>query len=408
MKSLPFHIGHRLRLVVAGFAIVAIASALTLSIFAARSGLAAPRNASCLPDLAIGDVPGLGIPGVMSLAQPAQRPGILVAWRNTKKVLEVEALVKNLGCRAASGLLTVEVLDGAHHILAKEPPATQPFVVAVPRASDGGDTGITVQVPGTYRLNQILDGIDRDHGVYCLRIRIQTLQFADANNRNNAAVKCYNNAAMMVSNGIAAYQFYLRNSSNHSVSGRILIEQTKLPSGWSLETKPAGGSQVTLRPDAIVLGSIVLTGPAQVQEGAYVDIRPTLISTSNDVIDADEFYVAADYRPPQITHAFVAPGRDAHSLYVNVRAIDSVDGVAEASGVTVEWSTDDGFTVNQRALTYVDGNFLSATGFDGDVGPFPDGTRVKLAIRVHDVVGNTAKTKTVDIQIPLTKVIDIS
>src|SRR5438309_2239566 len=67
-------------------------------------------------DLGIGEAPGLGQPGIQSMMRPVARPGILVAWRNTRQVLEVEVLVTNHGSEAGKGRIEVEVLDGQHNV----------------------------------------------------------------------------------------------------------------------------------------------------------------------------------------------------------------------------------------------------------------------------------------------------
>jgi hypothetical protein len=63
--------------------------------------------------------------------------------------------------------------------------------------------------------------------------------------------------------------------------------------------------------------------------------------------------------------------------------------------------------MNRRTLTYQDGNFLSATGFDTDLGPFPDGVEVKLTLIVQDVTGNSVRTKEVQFRVPLDKNLEL-
>jgi hypothetical protein len=369
------------------------------------SGFAAARNVGV--DLGIGEAPGLGQPGVMSMTKPTTRPGILVAWRNTEKILEVETLVTNRGTTAGKGRLEVEILDGEHNVLAKRPLESQPFVVTIPAASDGGLPGTTVQIPGTYQLNKLLDELDRTNDVYCLRVRIETLDVVDSDLLNNTSIKCYNTSSKLVSKGISFHRFYLRNTQSQPVEGEVLIQRPELPQGWEVLTEPKPGTKMTLQPGQFVIGLITVRAPETVKEGDYLDIRPTLIDSSRKVIDGSEFYVAADSQPPSITRAMVAPGREPNSVYLVVRAVDSVSGVAEASGASVEWSTDTGFTMNKRTLTYQDGNFLSATGFDTDLGPFPDGVKVKLTIIVQDVTGNSVRTKEIEFQVPLDKPLEL-
>src|SRR4029450_10011620 len=113
-------------------------------------------------------------------------------------ILEVETLVTNHGTRAAHGRLVVAVLNREHRVLATQPPASRPFVVSVPRYDAGGDQGITVQVPGTYNLNHLLDGVDRAHDGYCIRISVSSVDAPDSHLLNNVAVKCYNVSTQIV------------------------------------------------------------------------------------------------------------------------------------------------------------------------------------------------------------------
>ena len=358
-------------------------------------------------DLGIGDAPGLGQPGIMSMSNPSERPGILVAWRNTQQVLEVEVLVINRGTDIGKGRLEVEVLDGEHKMLARQPPDSQPFVVSVPPADGGGLPGLTVQVPGTYNLNRMLDKLDRAQDPYCLRVRIETLETRDQDLTNNTGIKCYNASAKLLSGDSAHHRFYLRNTGTTTVEGTLVVQRPELPPDWTLQVEPAPGTKIKLAPDQFIIGMLLIRSKGAVAEGDYLDIRPLLVDRSSNVIDGSEFYVAADPIPPEITRAFVAPGTSPNTVYLVTRAVDSISGIAEASGASVEWSTDAGFTQNRRTLTYQDGNFLAPTGFDTDLGPFAPETQVRLTFVVSDVVGNATRTKEVEFTVPLMEVIEV-
>lgn len=358
-------------------------------------------------DLGIGDAPGLGQPGIMSMSRPAERPAILVAWRNTQQVLEVEVLITNQGSKSGKGRVHVEVLDGQHNVLAKQPVESQPFVISVPPASGGGMPGITVQIPGTYNLNKMLDQLDRAQDAYCLRVTIETLEVKDDDGSNNVGVKCYNSSAKLVSGDSVHHRFYLRNTGTEPVEGTLVIKRPELPEDWTLQVEPAPGTKIKLDPGKFIIGMLLVRSKGAVVEGHYLDIRPVLLDRARNVIDGSEFYVAADSTPPQITRAFVGPGSEPNTVYLVARSVDSISGVAEASGASVEWSTDAGFTQNRRTLTYQDGNFLAPTGFDTDLGPFAPNTEVRLTFVVRDVVGNATRTKEVTFKTPVTDVIEV-
>src|SRR5438876_398151 len=57
----------------------------------------------------------------------SHRPNILVAWRNTERVLEVEVLVRNLGDQAGRGNVRLEICDDEGRQLL----TTKPFPVTV-------------------------------------------------------------------------------------------------------------------------------------------------------------------------------------------------------------------------------------------------------------------------------------
>lgn len=375
-------------------------------------------GASPLVDLGIADTSGLARPGLQAFGEPVNRPGILIAWRNSAQIRETEVRVRNLGARAGTGRVTVEILDAEHSVLESQPSSEHPFVVELPSRVQGGDTGVVVQVPGTYQKNRLLDDLDRARHPYCIRIRLDTLAAQDANPLDNVAVKCYNTAAKMVSNGVSFHEYVFRNDGRDLLDGNIRFERSDLPRGWTMEARPEPGSAVSLRPGEVLRGSILVRGPEKVTEGAHVDIRPMLVSRSGEVVDKSEFLVVSDTRAPEFTEAFLAPGTvrvDApaetaaarNTVYVNLRAVDSVSGVAEASGASVVYSTDAGFTRTQRTMAYSDGNFTAPTGFDTDIGPFPDGTVIEVFAVVRDVAGNEMRTKPVKVTVPLLEQINL-
>jgi len=354
-------------------------------------------------NLGVGDVTGLGRPGLQAFGNPTERPGILIAWRNTHKVEETEVRVRNLGTEAGKGRLSIDLVDADHQVLESKPPKDQPFVVEVPSAAQGGGNGILVQVPGSFRMNSRLDELDRANDPYCIRVRIETMSANDLNPIDNVGVKCYNYQYRMDAHGVVLHQYTFWNNSKSPMKGTVKFEERPLPAGWTVEANPKPGTSVRLAPGEFLRGSVTLRGPDKVKEGSYADIRPMLLSAAGDVVDKTEFFVAADRTAPKLTSAFVAPGSHPGTIYLNVRSIDSSSGVAEASGAQVIFSTDNDPTHTVRTLTYTDGNFTAPTGFDTDIGPFPAGTTVEIVLAVHDVAGNEARTKPVRVTVPVTE-----
>ncbi len=377
----------------------------SLAVIADRGGAAPVVPDS---DLGVADVPGLARPGLDAIARPPARPGILVAWRNTERILETEVRVRNLGTQTARARLTVEILDAEHRVLHSRPDPSAPFIVEVPAADQGGDIGRLVQVPGTLEMNRTLDALDRNLTPYCLRITVDPL-LAETNVADNLAVKCYNAAARMVPGGTALHQFTLVNTSNRALRGVIRYEGRALPAGWTMTTDPAEGEAVRLAPHEVRRGTVVVHGPARLDGPAFADIRPRLIDDEGKVLDKSEFFVAADDTPPEFTEASAAAGPPDRpgTVYVQVRAADSGSGVAEASGASVLFSTDAGRTYARGPLAYADGNFTAPTGFDGTVGPFAPGTVLTMFVTVRDVAGNETATRPLTVRIPLTDRVDL-
>jgi hypothetical protein len=356
----------------------------------------------------VADVPGLARPGLDAIARPPARPGILVAWRNTEKILETEVRIRNLGPRPERAGVTVEILDADHRVLHSRPDPSTPFVIEVPAADRGGDVGVLVQVPGTLEMNRTLDALDRNLAPYCMRVTVEALA-PDSGRAANRTVKCYNAAARMVPGGAALHQFSLVNTTDRELRGTVRYQGPKLPAGWTMTVDPVDGAGIRLAPHQAVRGSVIVHGPARPDGPAFADIRPVLVAGSGSIVDMSEFFVAADDTGPEFTEASAAAGPQDRpgSVYVQVRASDSGSGVAEASGASVLFSTDAGRTYARGPMLYADGNFTAPTGFDGTLGPFPAGTVLTMFVVVRDVAGNETATRPVDVRVPVTAPVDL-
>src|SRR5882762_8701406 len=112
----------------------------------------------------------------------SHRPNILVAWRNTERILEVEVQVRNLGDRPGRGNVRIEICDDEGHVLL----ATKPFPVAVPARQEGGEEGVVVQTKGFRMMNIMFDQLDRLNQRYKLRAVVET-EGNDLNQIDNVA-----------------------------------------------------------------------------------------------------------------------------------------------------------------------------------------------------------------------------
>jgi len=385
-------------------------SGLVVSLVSAPS-MASSGNAPV--DIRIGQEEGFGRLPRSSLSDvvSADRPAILIAWRNTARIRETELLIQNRAERAARARVGIQVLDADHRILAAEPSPQNPVLVDIPSASQGGRAGIVVKVPGRASTNSLFDQLDNAGQSYCIRAVIQPVGVADSNLADNSATKCYNNSARIDSAGNALFQYYLRNDSTRAVNARLVLTRSALPKGWWLEATPRQGSRVHLSPGSAMTGVIALHAPRRVAEGSSVDVRPTLLAKDGRVVDSSEYFATADHFAPTLSIATASPGQlisnddsassVSRSVYLNVIGGDAASGLAEAGGVFAEFSTDGGVTRNTRTLAYADGNFVGATRFETNLGPFPEGTKVTLNIVARDVVGNFVRTLPQQVTVPL-------
>src|SRR6267154_1385500 len=79
----------------------------------------------------------------------SHRPNILVAWRNTERILEVEVLVRNRGSEPGRGSLVLDLCDNEGKSLY----STKPVAVSVPAQQNGGEDGTIVQSKGFRMMN---------------------------------------------------------------------------------------------------------------------------------------------------------------------------------------------------------------------------------------------------------------
>src|SRR5438309_2755527 len=58
---------------------------------------------------------------VIGTDQKTGRPNILIAWRNTERILETEVEVKNLSEEQVTGAMSIAIIDGEGKVLLKSP-----------------------------------------------------------------------------------------------------------------------------------------------------------------------------------------------------------------------------------------------------------------------------------------------
>lgn len=329
-----------------------------------------------------GDASGIDL-GV-GRGSESHRPNILVAWRNTQRILEVEILVRNFGDKPGRGKVRMEICDEEGKTLL----GTEPFSVSVPARSQGGEEGTIVQTKGFKLMNLMFDQLDRMHQRYKLRARVET-EGTDLNLVDNIASKSFNVDSRALPGTKNVYRYRFTNTTDSPVNATVHLDQTALPSGWILQADPPVGTKLVLAPKEVFIGYLSVTTPKVITEGQYVDFQVALTGIKNGnpyTIDQDEWFLVATSKPPEVDQPTVTLRSDG-TLAVNVVAFDPICGVREASGVQVAYSLDGGTTFSTRILAYVRGNFYNKTWFEGVLGPFLAGVEVHPVVTVSNNAG---------------------
>jgi len=314
----------------------------------------------------------------------SHRPNILVAWRNTERILEVEVLVRNRGDRQGAGQVRLEICDEEGKRLL----TTEPFKVTVPARADGGEEGVVVQTKGFRMMNIMFDQLDRLNQRYKLRATVET-EGDDLNPLDSVATKSFNVDGRALPGGTSTYRYRLTNPSNSTKTASVFIDHTAIPAGWLMKADPEPGTPVTLGPNEVFTGYITVKTPKKLSDGEYIDLQAGLAEVINGrkhVVDQDEWYLVATTQGPQVDKPTLTERPDG-SLAVNVAAFDPICGIKEASGVQVAYSLDHGTTFSTRVMAYTRGNFYDKTWFEAVLGPFASGLEVTAVVTVSNNAG---------------------
>jgi hypothetical protein len=197
------------------------------------------------------------------------------------------------------------------------------------------------------------------------------------------------------------YEYWLRNDSPTPSILKMLIDSSNLPPGWELAAAPAHGQILTLAPGQITQGTAIVRTPHDTRVGAHVDLRFTAANVKNGTIaDSREWFLVYDTTAPRILEQKLVVDPKTGIVDIFVKAVDELSGIKEASGVTIEFSTDDGLTWAGEVISYLEGNFLLPTSFASAIGPFRAGTRIRAALTVSDNAGNIVRAGPMVINIP--------
>jgi hypothetical protein len=350
-------------------------------------------------DLGIGDE-SRGRPNIRADAEQFNynRPAILIAWRNTAQVLEVEVLVTNLGVDQGKGQVHVEVVDEYGKTLARMPPNGAVVPVTVPARDDGGKEGSLVQIGGSKALNALIDRLDRDREKYYIKAVVTTVG-EDKNPYDNYKVKSYNRDFRARPGSVHFFDYFFTNLSDQPQKIRWYLDMSPLPKGWEMEARPAPGYVLTLAPNQSIQGNVLVRTPREIIEGDRIEMRMSGIDENNQIVTQTEWHLVHDNDPPEIISPSITATDDG-GIDVEVTVNDILSGIYEASGVKSEYSTDKGATYSTRVISYVYGSFVNPTLFKTTLGPFAPDAVVQVTLSAMDIAGNIERTEPVMIKIP--------
>lgn len=346
-------------------------------------------------DLGIGDE-NSGRPNLRADERSYNRPAILIAWRNTAQILEVEVLVRNLGSDQGQGKVHIEILDEYGRSMVQMPSRGEEVLITIPGRTEGGEEGKIVQLTGTKSLNALIDRLDRDKAKYYIKAAVETIE-KDKNLLDNVKVKSYNRDFRAKPGAVHFFDYYFTNTTDHPQTLRWYLEMSPLPKGWELELKPAPGATMTMAPNQAIQGIIIARAPREIIEGDRLEIRVSGLSPENEVVAQTEWHLVNDNTPPEIISPSITLNKD-NEIDVALTASDGLSGIYEASGVKAEYSTDGGTTYSTRVISYLTGNFVGPTTFKTALGPFAPNSNVLVSLSAMDLAGNINRTKPISIQ----------
>jgi hypothetical protein len=331
------------------------------------------------------------------------RPYILVAWRNSIQILEVDVHLRNRGDQIGRGGLHIEVLDENGGIVARSPAPGEDVLVVVPPDPQGNADQCKFTIPGSRQLNHLFDQLDREGKPYYLKAVVVT-DGADLNPKDNVAVKSYNRNFKAVPGVPNLRTFYYQNNATTQLQLRWIARVYISNPGWTVTTQPNSDDLTKLVPHAYFHGLAKFNVPQQVAEGDYANVRLNAIQPSTDeVVYQDEWFLVYDNTPPVILEQNISFDPSTGTVKVYVLASDRVSGLKEASAVTVDYSTDNGVTFSSRIAQYLDGDFIHPTSFRALLGPFAPDTSVVVAINVLDSTRNVVRTPQYRVHVPSPK-----
>jgi hypothetical protein len=239
----------------------------------------------------------------------------------------------------------------------------------------------------SWELNALIDRNDLTHTQYGVMATIEPLQ-ADADPFNNRKCKTWNVPFRVSREATNVFNFAIANHETEPKKFKWRFVHTDLPRGWEISGAPDDGKEFTLAPGASAHGTLLLRAPTEINQGSFLESRIALVEAeTGKVYRQHEWFQVFDEIPPELSNyrAILLPD---HTIAIQALVADRHSGVLEATGVTTQFSVDDGKTWARKAHNYKVGNFVNPTLFETVLGPFAPDTRVQVRITALDTAGN--------------------
>ena len=318
---------------------------------------------------------------------PLSRPGISIAWRNANQVEEVEVRVQNVGDRPGIGRVHVTVVDAEGAPLLDLRPPEEMSEIRIPAYEQGGREGKIIRMAASWELNALIDRFDRTRTRYGVVATVDTVG-DDADWSDNRKIKEWNIPYRVRPGEVNVFNYTFRNTAGAASRVRWRIDQSAPPDGWRVEGLPHGGTTFVMAPGQAIGGVLLLRAPAQIAEGAFLETRLALVAEdSGKVLQQHEWFQVYDTEPPGVTNYRAVLLQD-HTVAIQALVADKSSGVLEATGVSTEFSADNGRTWAVKSHNYKVGNFIRPTLFETVLGPFAPNTRVLVRFTALDTAGN--------------------
>ncbi len=260
-------------------------------------------------------------------------------------------------------------------------------IVRIPAHDKGGKEGKIIRMKASWELNALIDRFDLTRTQYGVSATIETIG-EERNWSDNRKTKEWNLPYRVTPGKTNVYNYTFKNHTAEPTKVKWQYEHSNIPVGWNIEGLPKEEAAFVLAPGKSLDGALLMKAPATIAEGAFLEARLSLVdATTGKVLQQHEWFQVYDTEKPSVSNYRVVMLTD-HTIAIQLLAADKGSGILEATGVTTQFSVDQGKTWSTKAHNYKVGNFVRPTLFETVLGPFAPGTKAMIRMTVRDTAGN--------------------